>query len=109
MFQIFSNMVFAHGYCMDRLQYQRMTLLSLMDLVTRKILKKDVNRYRFFLRSISQNNLSSFIFYVLVTLYDIWLLFQLRSTIELSTSDYDKEKIQERLAKLSGGVAVLKV
>ncbi|KAJ0111755.1 hypothetical protein Patl1_01647 [Pistacia atlantica] len=34
---------------------------------------------------------------------------ELRSTIELSTSDYDKEKLQERLAKLSGGVAVLKV
>ncbi|GJS95763.1 chaperonin CPN60-2, mitochondrial [Tanacetum coccineum] len=33
---------------------------------------------------------------------------QLRSSIELSTSDYDKEKLQERLAKLSGGVAVLK-
>lgn len=27
----------------------------------------------------------------------------------MSTSDYDKEKLQERLAKLSGGVAVLKV
>ena len=34
---------------------------------------------------------------------------QLRSAIEQSTSDYDKEKLQERLAKLSGGVAVLKV
>ncbi|KAF8392083.1 hypothetical protein HHK36_022424 [Tetracentron sinense] len=34
---------------------------------------------------------------------------QLRSTIESSTSDYDKEKFQERLAKLSGGVAVLKI
>ncbi|KGN44557.1 chaperonin CPN60-2, mitochondrial [Cucumis sativus] len=34
---------------------------------------------------------------------------QLRSLIELSTSDYDKEKLQERLAKLSGGVAVLKI
>ncbi|KAF5197306.1 60 kDa chaperonin [Thalictrum thalictroides] len=34
---------------------------------------------------------------------------QLRSTMELSTSDYDKEKLQERLAKLSGGVAILKV
>ncbi|WVZ55431.1 hypothetical protein U9M48_006091 [Paspalum notatum var. saurae] len=33
---------------------------------------------------------------------------QLRSAIEQSTSDYDKEKLQERLAKLSGGVAVLK-
>ncbi|OAY64588.1 chaperonin CPN60-2, mitochondrial [Ananas comosus] len=34
---------------------------------------------------------------------------QLRSAIEASTSDYDKEKLQERLAKLSGGVAVLKI
>nr|ABX76300.1 heat shock protein 60 [Ageratina adenophora] len=34
---------------------------------------------------------------------------QLRSSIELSTSDYDKDKLQERLAKLSGGVAVLKI
>ncbi|KAL5217240.1 hypothetical protein ABZP36_017924 [Zizania latifolia] len=34
---------------------------------------------------------------------------QLRSAIEQSTSDYDKEKLQERLAKLSGGVAVLKI
>ena len=33
----------------------------------------------------------------------------IRTQIELSTSDYDKEKTQERLAKLSGGVAVLKV
>ncbi|KAI6693793.1 hypothetical protein NL676_021503 [Syzygium grande] len=33
----------------------------------------------------------------------------IRSAIELSTSDYDKEKLQERLAKLSGGVAVLKI
>jgi chaperonin GroEL len=34
---------------------------------------------------------------------------QLRSSVESSTSDYDKEKLQERLAKLSGGVAVLKI
>ncbi|MCD7469612.1 Mitochondrial chaperonin 60 [Datura stramonium] len=34
---------------------------------------------------------------------------QIRSAIELSTSDYDKEKLQERLAKISGGVAVLKI
>jgi chaperonin GroEL len=32
---------------------------------------------------------------------------QIKSQIENSTSDYDKEKLQERLAKLSGGVAVL--
>ncbi|CAI9290539.1 unnamed protein product [Lactuca saligna] len=34
---------------------------------------------------------------------------QIRSAIESSTSDYDKEKFQERLAKLSGGIAVLKI
>ncbi len=34
---------------------------------------------------------------------------QIRSQIEETTSDYDKEKLQERLAKLAGGVAVLKV
>ncbi len=34
---------------------------------------------------------------------------QIRGQIEESTSDYDKEKLQERLAKLSGGVAVIKV
>ncbi len=34
---------------------------------------------------------------------------QIRQQIEDTTSDYDKEKLQERLAKLSGGVAVIKV
>lgn len=34
---------------------------------------------------------------------------QLRKEIELANSDFDKEKIQERLAKLAGGVAVIKV
>ena len=34
---------------------------------------------------------------------------QIKSQIEASTSDYDKEKLQERLAKLAGGVAVLYV
>ncbi|MFV9874900.1 MAG: chaperonin GroEL [Rickettsiales endosymbiont of Dermacentor nuttalli] len=34
---------------------------------------------------------------------------QIKAQIEDTTSDYDKEKLQERLAKLSGGVAVLKV
>lgn len=34
---------------------------------------------------------------------------QIKNEIEESTSDYDKEKLQERLAKLAGGVAVLKV
>jgi chaperonin GroEL len=33
----------------------------------------------------------------------------IRAQIEQSTSDYDKEKLQERLAKLAGGVAVIKV
>ncbi|MGH8888353.1 MAG: TCP-1/cpn60 chaperonin family protein, partial [Acidothermaceae bacterium] len=33
---------------------------------------------------------------------------QVRAQIEKSTSDYDKEKLQERLAKLAGGVAVIK-
>lgn len=36
-------------------------------------------------------------------------ILQIKSQIETSTSDYDKEKLRERLAKLSGGVAVLKV
>jgi len=34
---------------------------------------------------------------------------QIRAQIEDTTSDYDKEKLQERLAKLSGGIAVIKV
>ena len=34
---------------------------------------------------------------------------QIRTQIEASTSDFDREKLQERLAKLSGGVAVIKV
>ena len=34
---------------------------------------------------------------------------QIRKEIEETTSDYDREKLQERLAKLSGGVAVIKV
>ncbi len=34
---------------------------------------------------------------------------QIKAQIEVTTSDYDKEKLQERLAKLSGGVAVLYV
>ena len=34
---------------------------------------------------------------------------QIKSEIKASTSDYDKEKLEERLAKLSGGVAVIKV
>ena len=34
---------------------------------------------------------------------------QIRQTMEETTSDYDREKLQERLAKLAGGVAVIKV
>ena len=34
---------------------------------------------------------------------------QIKKQIENTTSDYDKEKLQERLAKLAGGVAVLYV
>jgi len=34
---------------------------------------------------------------------------QIKQQVDASTSDYDREKLQERLAKLSGGVAVLKV
>src|SRR6266852_4895865 len=34
---------------------------------------------------------------------------QIRQQIEVTTSDYDREKLQERLAKLAGGVAVIRV
>lgn len=34
---------------------------------------------------------------------------QIKSGIEATTSDYDKEKLQERLARLQGGVGVIKV
>ena len=34
---------------------------------------------------------------------------QIRAQIEETTSDYDREKLQERVAKLAGGVAVIKV
>jgi len=34
---------------------------------------------------------------------------QIKAEIEASTSDYDKEKLQERLAKLAGGVAIIRV
>ena len=34
---------------------------------------------------------------------------EIGSQIEETTSDYDREKLQERLAKLSGGVAILRV
>jgi chaperonin GroEL (HSP60 family) len=36
---------------------------------------------------------------------DVWK----KSLIEETTSDYDREKLQERLAKLAGGVAVIRV
>ena len=34
---------------------------------------------------------------------------QIRAQIEKTTSDYDREKLEERLAKLAGGVAVIRV
>ena len=34
---------------------------------------------------------------------------EIRAEIDVSTSDYDKEKLQERLAKLAGGVAIIRV
>ena len=34
---------------------------------------------------------------------------QIKAQIEETTSDYDKEKLQERLAKLAGGVAIIRV
>lgn len=34
---------------------------------------------------------------------------EIRAAVDLTTSEYEKEKLQERLAKLSGGVAVIKV
>ena len=34
---------------------------------------------------------------------------QIRTQIEETSSDYDREKLQERVAKLAGGVAVIKV
>ena len=36
-------------------------------------------------------------------------MFLIKQQIDETTSDYDKEKLQERLAKLAGGVAVIKV
>jgi chaperonin GroEL len=38
-----------------------------------------------------------------------WRIQQIKAQIEETTSDYDKEKLQERLAKLAGGVAVIRV
>ncbi len=49
----------------------------------------------------------------LVALSDVFVICQIRSDlraqIEDATSDYDREKLQERLAKLAGGVAVIRV
>ncbi|HBI26915.1 MAG TPA: molecular chaperone GroEL, partial [Peptococcaceae bacterium] len=36
-------------------------------------------------------------------------IIQIRHQFDASTSEYDREKLQERMAKLSGGVAVIKV
>ena len=36
-------------------------------------------------------------------------MLRLRAQLEETTSDFDKEKLQERLAKLAGGVAVIRV
>ena len=38
-----------------------------------------------------------------------WKSSTIRTQIEETTSDYDREKLQERVAKLAGGVAVIKV
>jgi chaperonin GroEL len=40
---------------------------------------------------------------------DIQAIAQIKAQIEKTTSDYDREKLQERLAKLAGGVAVIRV
>ena len=42
----------------------------------------------------------------LISLLDV---IQIKKQVDETTSDYDKEKLQERLAKLAGGVAVIKV
>ena len=42
-------------------------------------------------------------------LYEVITINQIKAQIETTTSDFDREKLQERLAKLSGGVAVIKV
>ena len=44
-----------------------------------------------------------------VTMEDLGRARQIRSTKEETTSDFDKEKLQERLAKLAGGVAVIEI
>src|SRR5579872_7180647 len=44
-----------------------------------------------------------------IKLEDLGRIKQLRTQVEDTTSDYDREKLQERLAKLAGGVAIIKV
>lgn len=97
--------------CKCRLQYQRMTQLSLMGLETRLPLKKDVTKLvllpnfqpSFF------DNYQDCLYTCIQSMTSVELLLQIRSAMESSTSDFDNDKLQERLAKLSGGVAVLKV
>lgn len=64
---------------------------------------------RFVLLTFSPISVQALHFSMGLSIYSCSLYLQIRSTIEQSTSDYDKEKLQERLAKISGGVAVLKV
>ena len=85
-----------------------MTLLFLMEPETRRTLKGEPTRfmqYRFNVPGL----VKCFASYIRIMITYITIVLQIRSAIEQSTSDYDKEKLQERLAKLSGGVAVLKV
>ena len=72
------------------------------ELEIRRQLKRELSR--FFVNLASIDSLES---YVLIAIK--YCFQQLRSAIEQSTSDFDKEKLQERLAKFSCGVAVLKV
>lgn len=57
--------------------------------------------------------LASVLAQLVVSIYKTYLRIsgppQIREAVNTATSEYDKEKLQERLAKLSGGVAVLKV
>ena len=85
----------------------RMILSFLMVLVRRSPSRNDANW--FVLLTFSPISVKALYFCMRLSIYSCSLYLQIRSTIEQSTSDYDKEKLQERLAKLSGGVAVLKV
>ena len=75
---------------------------TVMEREIRRQLKRELSR--FFVSLVSIDSLES---YVLIAIK--YCFQQLRSAIEQSTSDSDKEKLQERLAKFSCGVAVLKV